>query len=112
MKRLLDYDRDTQVQTWFEHDELTDVSTIHTVQDVEPFLEVAKTLRNDEDYTKKGMKKSFVHFAILPIMIQQKMIVEDGIDPLRKEHQQAAYRLIEAKYPAFKVTNIRHRPKG
>lgn len=112
MKRLLDHDPLTGVQTWFEHDELTDVSTIQTVQDVEPYIEIAKTLRNDDDYTKKGMKNSFVHFAILPAMIQQKMIVEHGIDPLRKEHQQAAYKLIEQHFPAFKVTSIRHRPKG
>ena len=112
MKRLLDHDPLTGNTSWFEHDELTDISTIHTVADVEPILEVCKTLRNDADYTKKGMKRSFVHFAILPPIIQQKMMVEDGIDPLKTEHQQAAWRLIETKYPAFKVTNIRHRPKG
>jgi hypothetical protein len=112
LKRLLDYDHLTEVQTWFEHDELTDVTTISQVQDVEPFLEVAKILRNDDGYTREGMKKSFVHFAILPIMIQQKMMTEDGIDPLKTEHQQAAFKLIQEKYPAFKVTNIRHRPKG
>jgi hypothetical protein len=53
-----------------------------------------------------------VHFAILPAAIQLKMLVEDGVDCLRKEDQKAAFRLIQEKYPAFKVTNIRHRPKG
>lgn len=112
MKRLLDYDDLTGTQTWFEHDELTDVSTIHTVADVEPLIEVCKDLRNNEDYTRQGMKNSFLHYAILPPSIQMKMMFEDGIDPLKKEHAKAAFRLIEEKYPAFKVTNMRHRPRG
>ena len=46
MKRLLDYDADTGIQTWHDYDHHTKETVIAEVQDVAPVLEANKAARN------------------------------------------------------------------
>jgi hypothetical protein len=53
---------------------------VHTDQDVGAALDYAKALRNDADYAKLGIKKSWMHAAHIPNVVVLKMKLEDGFD--------------------------------
>jgi len=59
-------------QTFHDNPENEKQALIVTKQDVEPYIEYAKTLRNDEDYTKKGIKNNFWHVGTLPQIVIDK----------------------------------------
>lgn len=85
-KRLFDYDPLTNTTQWFHYDPETRTSTIETVQDVEPYINYARELQNDPEYSKQGMKDEFWHVARIPNTIIEKWMVEDGIDVFNKDH--------------------------
>ncbi len=85
MKRLIDVDPLTGIETWHHFDTTTGLTTIETVQDVEPYLEYNKFRRNDDDYKKQGMKNEFWHVARIPIVVQEQWLRE-GIDIYNKDH--------------------------
>lgn len=111
-KRLFDYDPLTGVTEYFHYDEATDTTTIETVQDVEPFLDVSKGLANDDSYTKDGIKNEMWHYASIPVGIQMKLLVEHGVDVYNKDHARKMFQLLDQEYPALKNTRKHHRPKG
>lgn len=93
-KRLLDRNVETGVDVWFHYDELTDVSTIETVQSaeaIESILEVNKAAYADDTYRKRGLKKEFVHYASIPVGVQLKWMKE-GVNIYKKEHFPAMIR--------------------
>ena len=79
MKRLLDYDPHSGMSTFHEYHAGTDTTILSTSQDVTANLEWSKGLARDEDYSRKGMKKEFWHYAHIPAEIMHKWMVE-GID--------------------------------
>jgi hypothetical protein len=48
--------------------------------DVEPSLDYTQELRNDEDYSKRGIKKSWWHVGHIPEVVALKMLHEDGFN--------------------------------
>ena len=109
MKRLLSHDPLTGITEIFHHDPITDESIIETVQDVEPSLELAKAMRNDEDYSKDGIKRDWWHIAHIPDSIILKMLYEDGVNIYDKNDWAAVGRLLNDKYSLFKTTDGRHK---
>lgn len=93
-KRILDVDPFTKTITYHHYDELTDETIIETVQDVSPFLERNKRLRNDEDYKKRGIKNEWWHVGSIPQVIQEKWLREYGIDCFNKDHWPRVRRLL------------------
>jgi len=79
MKDLLGHDPLTGVTTWHEYDHQTKVTTITETQDAEPHIELGKTLQNDEDYRKQGIKKGWMHLAHIPNSVLVKWQQESGI---------------------------------
>lgn len=77
--RFLDKDPFTGLTTWFEYDSLTDTTTLYTEGETEGNVEWSKALQNDEDYSKKGMKKEFWHYAHIPAALLHKWMAE-GLD--------------------------------
>jgi hypothetical protein len=112
LKKLLDYDPLTGLKQIFHHDSATEVSMIETVQDVEPFLEIAKAARNDEDYSKDGIKENWWHIAYLPDFIIIKMINEDGVNIYNRNDWPKLGQLLNDKYSKFKMTDGQHKLKG
>jgi len=53
---------------------------VKTLQDVAPHLDHTKTLRNNADYAKAGIKSSFMHAVHIPVSVCLKMRTEDGFD--------------------------------
>lgn len=110
MKRILDYDPITGITDYFEYDSLTDTTTLSREQDVGLILEINKALRNDEDYSKKGIKNGMWHYAqIPPILIEQ--LLKRGIDIFNKNDEKKFFQLLETEFPAYKTTNKVHRPR-
>lgn len=68
-RRLLDYDPFTGLTQYFHYDELTDETHIETVQDATRLnaeVDASRSLQNDDDYTKKGLKDEMLHYAHIP----------------------------------------------
>lgn len=110
-KRLLDHDPETGVTEYFHYDHTTDTSYVETVQDVEPILDINKTLQNDEDYTRKGIKEEMWHFAQIPIWVQMKWLSEYGLEnwPMHPNNSKLLFRLLNSpEWRYLKTTNKIH----
>lgn len=108
MKRVLDYDPWSRTTTYHEYEEDTDTTIITEVQDIEPFMERAKAMRNDDQYTRDGIKNEMWHYAHIPNHYVMRMIQEDGINPLEKGAAPDVLRLINTKYTELKTTRKHH----
>ena len=94
MKSLLDHDFLTGVSTYHHYDHATKVTTIETVQDVQPYIEMNKKLHNT-DYQRKGIKDEWMHAATIPIGIQMKWLKEHNVDIYKKEDGPKMMRLLD-----------------
>jgi hypothetical protein len=111
LKKVLDHDPHTGVTEIFHYDELTKQVHIETQQDVSVSLDVTNILRNDDEYSKEGMKNDMLHFAHIPILVQQKWLNEYGPenDPMRKGNEKLLFRLLNSPdYRYLKTTNKIH----
>lgn len=110
--RLIDHDVFTGITTLFDYDDLTDTTTIKTVQDVEGQLEASKSLASDEDYTKSGFKHDMWHYAHIPNGIIQQWLVEKGVDIFKKDDNKKVFQLLnDPEYRHLKTTHKFHQPK-
>lgn len=82
----------------------------HFSQDVEPVLDYAKMLRND-NLTDGGIKKDFWHYAQLPAVVILKLKYEYGIDVFKRDHQRRMMEIINRDFPYCKTTNKMHTVK-
>ncbi|HEY6021530.1 MAG TPA: hypothetical protein VIY48_17000, partial [Candidatus Paceibacterota bacterium] len=99
-KRLIEFDPETGVSTYSDYNELEDSLTITKSQDVEVFLDHSKSLQNDEDYTRKGIKGEMWHYAMIPNIIIEKWLLEDGFDIFDKNNEKALFRRLNS--PEYK----------
>jgi len=92
MKRLLDYDPLTDTKTFHDFDEKSETTYIHTEQNMQPHIELAKEAQKVASYSQNGIKNEWWHFAHLPNNIINKWLIEDGIDVFDKNHMPAVKR--------------------
>lgn len=90
MKRLIEYDPLTKTKVWHEYDSLTDVTYIHTEQDVEDIIERNKYLYKEDK--GQGVKDDWWYVGNIPNTVIHKWLIEDGIDVYNKDHWQAVRR--------------------
>lgn len=109
MKRILS--QENGITEIFHHDEQTDESVIETIQDVEPYLETAKAMRNDADYSKEGIKRDWWHIGHIPDSIILKMRYEDGVNIYDRNDWKAVGKLLNDKYSLFLTTSGKHKFK-
>lgn len=82
--RLFDYDPMTGVTEYFE-DLGGDEFAIRTVQDCEPIIEMNKAKQSaGRDYYAKD--KDMWRVASIPVGVQMKWLIEEGIDVLNQDH--------------------------
>ena len=98
-KRLLSIDPLTGVQTWHYYDPVTDVTTFESCQDIEPIINMNKSLHNT-DYQKKGIKEDWMHAAQIPVIVQERWLRKFGVNIYEKEHWPWVKRLLND--PEFK----------
>jgi hypothetical protein len=99
------------VTEWFHYDHVTGDCAIETVQDCEPILDVNKTLQNDDDYTKQGMKDEMWHYARIPAVVQVQWLNEYGIDnwPMKPGNEKLLFKLLNSpEWRHLKTTRKMH----
>ena len=97
--------------TIFDYNSATDVMTITHQQDVSPYLKVAAELRADSNRTKKGIKKDWLHYAIIPQSVEMEMLTKHGVDCNKQADLPKVYKLLNDEYRQFKTTEIMHSVK-
>lgn len=112
-KRLLNVDKTTGLMTWHEHDSLTDTTTISHTADAQPVLELNLAMRNDEDFSKKGIKDGWWMYASIPVGLQVKWMIEEGLDVYNVRHSdRLSKKLADPEYAYLKTTYGHHKLKG
>lgn len=76
---------------------------IETKQDVEPIIERNLLMRNDEDYTKEGIKKGWWHVATIPDVFVHKWYKE-GLDIRTAPMSEIRKKLQDPEYLHFLTT--------
>ena len=82
-KRLLDYDQETGVSTWFHSTD--DGFTLTTEQDCEDIIELNKT-KQLAGRAYHAADNEMWRVASIPVVIQMKWLTEDGIDVMNRDH--------------------------
>ena len=108
-KRLIDYDAESQTQTWHDYDEVNDITTIAEVQDCEPSLDMSKALRNADvggakglnEYSKQGIKNNWWHVASIPNSVIVKWKKEKGVDVFNKHQWKEVQKLLNDSEYAY-----------
>jgi hypothetical protein len=110
-RHVLDYDPITGVTEYFDYDHATQRVILSHEQDVSKALDLAAELRADKDRTRNGMKTDFLHYAIVPPVIQLEMKQKHGVNFWDKKDDAKTYALLNDEYSRFKVTEIHHSVK-
>lgn len=109
-KRLFDYDDMLGITTWFHAEDNGDVH-LEYVQDVEPILELNKSLQNTTD-AKEQIRDGWWHYGSIPISLVLKWKIEDGIDVYNPDHMpRVLAKLNERDYSYLKTTTGHHARK-
>lgn len=90
-KDYLGYDELSGIHSFHHYDHQTKMTTIESVQNVEPIIERNKELAKT-DHQKIGIKNCWWHTASVPNIIIEKWMREDGIDFFNKDHWKAIKR--------------------
>ena len=110
MKRILDYDPVSGITTTFDYDANSDTTIVGREQDVSILLEVNKTLQNDPEYSRKGIKEGWWHYASYPAIIIEKWLSEYGVNLFNKDHAKRVLELTNRpEYRYLKTTTKMHR---
>ena len=115
-RELFSHDPMTGVTVWFDYNEITNEATLEYEQDVEPILELNKAMANDPDFSKQGIRNEFWRYASIPVGVQMKWLVEEGLDVYDDNAwPQIQRKLADPAYSYLKATrgkHIRGAPKG
>ena len=110
--RLLEIKQDG-TEVWFHHDPIAKKNTIeYKAPDVEHVLDYCKALRLASEYTKQGIKRSWMHYCHVPNWLLAKLRFEYGIDPWDKNNRKRVFEIINRDFPALKVTEKSHIPRN
>ena len=108
-RKVLDYDPLSGVTTYFEYDDLTKQMHITDVQDVNPLLDSVTRLRNDDDYSKQGIKNDMWHYARLPLNVLMEIEQKHGVKCITGATDwKGLFRVINQHYPNLKATTKVH----
>jgi hypothetical protein len=99
---FLDFDPYTGIAHYFSHDEMTNLSSITSVQDVEPILDYTRNLANN-NATDQGIKEGWWLYAKIPAIVQVKMRAK-GIKLDDPSMTARIIQEINEHYPALKCT--------
>jgi hypothetical protein len=108
-KRIVDHDPLTGITTLMEYHADTDITVVSREQDVEPYLEMNKALQNDPEYSRKGMKEGWWHYAFYPDVVIEKFRREHGVDIFNPDHAKKKFELLNRpEYKYLKTTTKMH----
>ena len=109
-KRILDYDPFSRITRYFDYVPETDTSIVYSEQDVSLLLDANKSLANNDDLTKRGIKDGWWHYFTIPNIVIEKWLNEFGVDVYNKDHQKKVYSLLnQPEWKYLKTTAKMHR---
>jgi hypothetical protein len=98
VKRLLDYDPLTGLETWHDFDPATETTILTYSQDAQPVLDAC---RRDANHADKKLGE-LAHVASVPPSVQLKWFVEKGVDMFNPDHAGAVRKLLDGEYKHLK----------
>lgn len=108
-KRLIDRDPITGEAVWYEYRHSDDSAVITHTQDVEQILDRNIISANDDDKTKRGIKKDFWKYAEIPNIVYVKWLIEKGVDIFNPGHRKEMFKLLNSpEYRYLKTTSKYH----
>lgn len=107
MPIVFDVNHDTGVVEYFDYDPIKDEVRITAVQDAKCVVDQSTTLRNDEEYSKKGIKGDWWHYCTIPPIVEMQLRSK-GINIWDRGCTKALLREINQNYPWLKATNKTH----
>lgn len=110
-KLLLDHNPLTGEKVWFEFNNHDNLVNITHEQDVEPSLNLAHALANDDELTKQGMKNDMWRYAHVPNTVIVEMKHKHGVDFFDRNDAAKVFDLLNTEYSRFKTTHKTHKIK-
>lgn len=102
MKRLIDFDRFTGIETWHElKDGKTHIYYVPTF-DESASVDMCKAIAGDGDVWRRGVKEDWVPYAHIPNSLMLKWHIEEGV-PLYDAYEYNK-RANRPEYKALKLT--------
>jgi hypothetical protein len=111
-KRILSYDPLSGEKVVFQYDQHSDQMTITHEQDVSKIKDFAHFRATDGNYSQKGMKEDWWHYAKVPNTVIVEMKQKHGVDFFDKNHSWRVFELLNSEYKAFKTTEKVHNVRG
>lgn len=98
------------ISTYMEYEAETDtINIIEEYDDLAPNLDWCKALANDTEYTKKGMKDGWWHYAHMPNSIINKWLIEEGINVFDRNDQKKVHQKLNSpEYMYLRTSQKRH----
>lgn len=107
MPILFDYDPETGVRQFFDYDPIKDEALITYEQDVSGFLDRMNAIRNNPEFSAKGIKEDWWFYASIPTVVEMELL-KKGLKLSDKNHIPAILKEINANYPFLKATTKKH----
>ncbi len=107
MPLVFDHNPDTGITQYFDYDPIKDEVHLTSVQDCTALIDLMTKLRNNEDYSKQGMKEEWWHYATIPAIVEIELR-KKGLNIYDKNATKAIIKEINQNYPAFKATTKHH----
>lgn len=108
-RRLIDRDPLTGEAVWYEYRAADDSAVITHTQDIEPIIKRNIRSANDDDKTKRGIKKDIWKYAEIPNIVWLKWMHKYGVDVYKRENEQLLFRLLnDPEYRHLKTTSKYH----
>ena len=111
-KRLLSYDPITGLYTYHSYDPVEDKTIISYETDTkatETILDINQKIANEREFTTEGIKQGWWFYASIPVDLQIKWLIEDGIDVYKREHwPKVLAKINDRDYQKVKTTHGYH----
>ena len=111
-KRLLSYDPISGLYTYHSYDhenETTYISYGVEPKSTELILDINQKIANEPEFTKEGIKEGWWFYASIPVELQVKWLIEEGIDIWKKEDwPRVKAKINDRDFSKVKTTYGRH----
>jgi hypothetical protein len=111
-RELFSYDATTGMSVYFDYNELTDEVTLEYEQDVQPLLDANKVQANEPEFTRQGIKQEMWKYASIPVGLQMKWLVEEGLDVYDDNAWPQIFRKLNDPAYAYLKTTHKHHSKA
>ena len=107
MAEFFDYDPVAGIRTDTEYDEMSGQMTVIRTADVEPHLDATKSLANEDEFSKAGIKQGWWLYASITPVVELQLRAK-GINIYDKNDEKRMFEEINTNYPYIRCTTGTH----